>query len=121
MNRCTHSFPWRNIGKVKTPTRVSFFTWTAAKGNILTLDNWRKRNICVVNQCCMCKNMWTIFLFIACMHIVYGLLCFVCWVSLGCCPSKWWSCLRVGKGVLDAIGLWLFWGAYSACTLVSFI
>ena len=43
---------------MKAPSKVSFFTWTAAKGKILTLDNLSKRNICVVNRCCMCKNDW---------------------------------------------------------------
>lgn len=36
----------------------AFFTWTATTGKILTLDNLRKRNICVVNWCCLCKNSW---------------------------------------------------------------
>ena len=43
---------------MKAPTKVAFFTWTAAKGRILTLDSLRKRDICVVNRCCMCKNDW---------------------------------------------------------------
>ena len=42
---------------VKAP-KLAFFTWTVAKGRILTLDNLRRRNICVVNRCCMCKNDW---------------------------------------------------------------
>jgi hypothetical protein len=29
------SFPWRSLWKVKVPTRVAFFTWTAALGKIL--------------------------------------------------------------------------------------
>ena len=56
--RNSHSFPWKSIWKVKIPSKVVFFTWTAVKGNILTLDNLRKRNIYVVNRCCMCRNDW---------------------------------------------------------------
>ena len=57
-NRGHHPFPWKSIWKVKAPTKVAFFTWTAAKGRILTLDSLRKRDICVVNRFCMCKNDW---------------------------------------------------------------
>jgi len=35
---------------------LAFFVWMAALGKILTLDNMRKRNITVVNWCCMCKK-----------------------------------------------------------------
>ena len=57
-NRGKHSFPWKSIWKLKAPPKMAFFTWTAAKGRILTLDNLRKRDICVVNRCCMCKHDW---------------------------------------------------------------
>ena len=43
---------------MKAPSKVAFFTWTATKGNILTLDNLRKRNISVINWCCMCTISW---------------------------------------------------------------
>lgn len=55
-NKSTPSYPWKSIQKAKAPTRVDFFTWTVAKGKILTLENLRKRNICVINRCCMCRN-----------------------------------------------------------------
>jgi hypothetical protein len=38
------------------PTRVAFFTWTAALGKILTVDNLRKRRVVIVDWCCMCKD-----------------------------------------------------------------
>ena len=57
-NRGKHSFPWKNIWKVKAPPKIAFYTWTAAKGRYLTLDSLWKRHICVVNRSCMCKNDW---------------------------------------------------------------
>uniref|UniRef100_A0A2N9J6H2 Reverse transcriptase zinc-binding domain-containing protein n=1 Tax=Fagus sylvatica TaxID=28930 RepID=A0A2N9J6H2_FAGSY len=41
---------------VGAPPRVAFFMWTAAHGKILTMDNLRKRHICIVDWCCMCKH-----------------------------------------------------------------
>jgi hypothetical protein len=49
-------FPWKSIWKVKVPTRVAFFTWTAALGKILTIDNHRKRKVLILDWCCMCKS-----------------------------------------------------------------
>ncbi len=49
-------FPWKSIGKVKVPTRVAFFTWIAALGKILTIDNLRKRKVLILDWCCMCKS-----------------------------------------------------------------
>jgi hypothetical protein len=49
-------FPWKSIWRVKAPARVAFFVWTAALGKILTMDNLRKRNVMVVEWCCLCKK-----------------------------------------------------------------
>jgi hypothetical protein len=49
-------FLWKGIWKVKAPLRVAFFVWTAILGKILTLDNLRKRNIIVMEWCCLCKK-----------------------------------------------------------------
>uniref|UniRef100_A0A2N9H5P7 Reverse transcriptase domain-containing protein n=1 Tax=Fagus sylvatica TaxID=28930 RepID=A0A2N9H5P7_FAGSY len=46
---------WRPSSR-KVPTRVAFFTWTAALGKILTVDNLRKRRVVIVDWCCMCKD-----------------------------------------------------------------
>jgi hypothetical protein len=35
-------FPWKSVWKSKVPSRVAFFTWTAALERILTVDNLRK-------------------------------------------------------------------------------
>ena len=37
-NSFYQSFPWKTIWKSKVPSRVAFFVWTAALGNILTID-----------------------------------------------------------------------------------
>jgi hypothetical protein len=42
------SFSWKSIWKVKVPSRVAFFVWTATLGKILTSDNLHKRNIIVM-------------------------------------------------------------------------
>ena len=51
-------FPWKSIWGVKAPRRISFFIWTAAKGQILTRDNLMKRRHVLAGWCCLCKNQW---------------------------------------------------------------
>lgn len=43
------NFPWKTLWKLKVPSKVSFFLWTAALGQILTIDNMRRRRIIVVD------------------------------------------------------------------------
>ena len=51
------TFPWKVIWKVKVPKRVAFFMWTAAHGQILTLDNLILRGRPLANRCCLyCSN-----------------------------------------------------------------
>jgi hypothetical protein len=50
------SFPWKSIWCVKALARVAFFEWTEAVGKILTHDNLRKKNVLVIEWCCMCKK-----------------------------------------------------------------
>jgi endonuclease/exonuclease/phosphatase family metal-dependent hydrolase len=50
------SFPWKSIWKVKVPPRIAFFSWTAALGNLLTIDNLRKRHLIIIDWCCLCKQ-----------------------------------------------------------------
>ena len=38
------------------PFRVAFFVWTVILENILTIDNLRKRQILILDWCCMCKR-----------------------------------------------------------------
>jgi hypothetical protein len=53
---CVPYFPWKNIWGVKALTRVAFFVWSAALDKILTHDNLRKRNVIVIEWCCLCKK-----------------------------------------------------------------
>ena len=50
------SFPWKMMWQSKVPPRVAFFSWTAALGKILTIDNLRKRHFVVHEWCFMCKR-----------------------------------------------------------------
>ena len=80
-------FPWKSIWKQKIPSRVAFFVWTAALGKCLTIDNLRKRKVCILDWCYMCKcnNETVDHLFIHCpvalemWDMVFGLFG-VCWV-----------------------------------------
>ena len=47
-------FPWKGVWKPKIPRRVEFFLWTAAQGQILTLDNLMLRGHPLASWCCMC-------------------------------------------------------------------
>ncbi|KAK9993524.1 hypothetical protein SO802_023227 [Lithocarpus litseifolius] len=49
-------FPWKMLWQSKVPPRVAFFSWTAALGKILTIDNLRKRHFVVLEWCYMCKR-----------------------------------------------------------------
>ena len=48
-------FPWKSIWKQKIPSRVAFFVWTAALGKCLAISNLRKRKVCILDWCYMCK------------------------------------------------------------------
>jgi len=59
LGKMTHLFllfPGRIFGVLKAPTRVAFFVWSATLGKILTHDNLRKRNVIVIEWCCLCKK-----------------------------------------------------------------
>ena len=40
----------------KIPPRVAFFSWTAALGKILTLENLWYKGVAVIDWYYMCKN-----------------------------------------------------------------
>ena len=50
------NFPWKSIWQSRVPHKIAFFTWLAAQGKILTIDNLRRRRIWVLNWCFMCKR-----------------------------------------------------------------
>jgi hypothetical protein len=53
----TAHFPWKSIWRTNVPLKVAFsFAWVAALEKILTLDNLRKRQVIVIDRCCMCKK-----------------------------------------------------------------
>jgi hypothetical protein len=37
-------FPWKSMWQTQALSRAAFFAWSAALGNILTVDNLRKRH-----------------------------------------------------------------------------
>ena len=49
-------FPWKPVWRSKIPPRVAFFSWIAALGKILTLDNLWHKGVTVVVWCYMCKK-----------------------------------------------------------------
>jgi hypothetical protein len=44
------------VWRTQAPPRAAFFTWSAALGKILTVDNLRKRHLIIVDRCCLCKR-----------------------------------------------------------------
>ena len=50
------SFPWRMLWQSKVPPRVAFFSWFVSLGKILTIDNFRRRRVLVLDWCYMCKR-----------------------------------------------------------------
>jgi hypothetical protein len=49
------SFSWKSIWRTKAPSKAAFFVWLVSLGKILILDNFRKRQVIMVNQCFLCK------------------------------------------------------------------
>ncbi|XP_041002530.1 uncharacterized protein LOC121248205 [Juglans microcarpa x Juglans regia] len=49
-------FLWKSIWKTKAPSKAAFFVWTASLDKILTTDNLRKRQVVVLDWCCMRKK-----------------------------------------------------------------
>jgi mannosylglycoprotein endo-beta-mannosidase len=47
--------PWREVWRSKVPMRVAFFVWEVLHGKILTIDNLRRRGLCVIDWCYLCK------------------------------------------------------------------
>lgn len=43
------SFPWKLVWRLKVPSRVAFFSCTTALGNMLSIDNFQKRGIILLD------------------------------------------------------------------------
>ena len=56
LSTASESFLWKIIWRSKIPPRVSFFSWTAVLGKILSTDNLRKRDIIVMDWFFMYKQ-----------------------------------------------------------------
>ena len=122
------SFPWKSIWCVKVPKMVAFFLWTAARGGILTIDNLVKKNLPLVNWCCLCRGEKEIVdhLLIHCKYAntlwsevlrLFG----VQWVmpkNIVSLLSVWWNWLEshtsnVWNMVLVCL-VWLIWKEHNA-------
>ena len=98
----------------KISSRVAFFVWTTALGKCLTIDNLRKRKVCILDWCYLCKcNSETVdHLFLHCpialelWDTIFGLFG-VCWVlpmsvvELLACWQGHFGCHRNGY-------IWIF-------------
>ena len=49
-------FLWKIIWKAKVLPRVTFFSWSAALGKVLTIDNLHTWGLMLQEWCCMCKR-----------------------------------------------------------------
>lgn len=45
---------WKVIWKLKIPSKVVFFVWTACRERLPTLDFLQNRGMCIPNMCPMC-------------------------------------------------------------------
>ena len=122
------SFPWRSIQRSKVLPRVGFFTWTAALGKILTINDLQKRSL-LVQTGVICVNvmgrLWAIYSFTVSYSykvVVHGVLV---WSFLGyaeeCCgvtsflarsvwPSSKYSYLESHSCCL----MWCIWWEHNA-------
>ena len=85
-------FLWKIIWGVKAPRRISFFTWTAARGKILTCDNLMRRGHVLAGWCCMCKKHWEtgiIYFFIVRLLLLCGVLFSLCLGFSGCFQPRY--------------------------------
>ena len=107
-NVAPSTFPWKGIWKVKVSKRVAFFMWTAAHGQILTLDNLMLRGRPLVNRCCLCCNnaesMDHLLLFSPIL-ILCGCIWFGCLGSNGSCQVQLWTYYFAGIIGLGSIAL----------------
>ena len=55
-SRGVPDFPCRSVWQAKVPHKVAFFTWLAALGKNITIDNLHRRKVCILDWCFMCKR-----------------------------------------------------------------
>ena len=96
------NFPWKGIWKVKVPKRVAFFMWTAAHGQILTLDNLMLRGRILVNRCCLCcSNAESIDHLLLLCPIAHSLWMYMLWLF----GIEW----VMPGSVVDLLFCWYHW------------
>ena len=49
-------FPYRSIRNPVVPPKIGVFTWEAAWGKVLTLENLKRRGMAFANICFLCKE-----------------------------------------------------------------
>ena len=113
-------FPWQCIWSVKVPRRVSFFLWTVARGGILTIDNLVKKNLPLVNWCCLCRceeeTVDHLLLHCKFVHTLWSEVFYlfrVQWVMPNTVVSllpTWWNWLGIhSSNVWNMVPTWLMW------------
>ena len=116
------TFRGKASGRAKIPSMAAFFTWTEAQGQILTIQNLRKWNICLVEWCCMCKNSreTTYHLLLHCGY-AYDLqsMVFCLLESIGLCLRGQWSCWCFGVGGISKHHSTVVWGGHSSFCYVD--
>ena len=49
-------FPYQSIWNLVVPPKIDIFTWEAAWGKVLTLDNLKRRGMAFANRCFLCEE-----------------------------------------------------------------
>ena len=49
-------FPYRSIWNSVVPPKIDIFTWEAAWGKVVTLDNLKRRGMAFANKCFLCEE-----------------------------------------------------------------
>jgi len=93
-------FPWKSVWRTQAPSRVAFFAWSAALGKILTVDNFRKRHINIMDRCYLCKRdeESVDHLFLHC-DVASALWNNIFALCFGLCLVELSTCLLVGRSL----------------------
>lgn len=51
-----NNFPWGKLWKKEITHKVTFFMLCVVRGNILTIDDLKRRGQVLVNRCSQCKE-----------------------------------------------------------------
>ena len=108
------------FGGIKFPIRLLFFTWLAAHGKILTIENLCRRQIWVLDRCFMCKRAGESMDHLM-IHCEYAR---ELWSMIFCLFGIVWVMPRKVSGLLDcwrrkgsSHGLNTIWNAIPPCLM----